>query len=464
MPSAIEPVLMLLGLNHRAAPITLREALAVSPDRLQVALEELYAYLAQSEPASGLKQKESLRTGGRLELALLSTCNRHEIYLSTQEPGSMQERLESWLASKAGVSPQKVNEVCYCLQGEAAARHLLRVACGLDSLVVGENEIQGQVRAAYEAARSAGTAGAQLAAVFQAAVRSGKRVRCETELGQVRRSLACMVVDLARQTIGDLHYRTALIIGAGKISTLAAQALVRAGLRCVLVANRTYQKACKLAHTLGSLNAQAVHFDALQQALKEADIIICSTSAPHLVLHEAMMAQAMKQRTGGESLLVADLALPRDVDPRIGNIPGVRLVNLDDLEELVSQNYSLAAAVRSAAEGIVQQELDRYIDWLQARQVAPLIQALHAQAQMICEQQVSMTLRRMGPLSREQEAQLHTMAEAIASHLLHEPIARLKSANQNKTENSTAHREDLSQVVEMLFGLHDSINESTSRR
>lgn len=442
------PMLLMLGLNYRAAPIALREALAISPERLQAALVELRDYLA--EPG--------------VELAILSTCNRHEIYLGTKDPCGMRERLETWLSGRSGISQHKLAEVLYCLQGESAARHLLRVAAGLDSLVVGESEIQGQVRTAYETARAAGTAGTHLSAVFQAAARSGKRVRCETELGQARRSVACMVVDLARQIMGDLHSRTALIIGAGKISTLAARALVQAGLHCVLVANRTYQRACELAQTLGR-SARAVHFDALQQVLQEADIIICSTSAPHLVLYEAMVAQAMKQRTSRE-LLVADLALPRDVDPRVGNIPGVRLVNIDDLEDLVILNYPLAASVRSAAEGIVQQELDCYQEWLQARRVAPLIEALRAQARVICDQQVSLTLRRMGSMSREQEAQLHKMAEAIASHLLHGPITRLRSASQDKLQNSSISHEDLSQIVEMLFGLHeagDPVDEIASR-
>jgi glutamyl-tRNA reductase len=213
---------------------------------------------------------------------------------------------------------------------------------------------------------------------------------------------------------------------------------------------------------LGSLKAQAVHFDSLQQVLPEADIIICSTSAPHLVLHEEIVAQAVKGRSGRE-LLVADLALPRDVDPRIGSIPGVHLVNIDDLEELVILHDPLAASVRSAAEHIVQQELDRYTEWLQARRVAPVIQALHAQAQTICDHQVSLTLRRMGSISREQEEQLRKMAAAIASHLLHEPIARLKSASQDKTERSLIRNEDLSQIVETLFGLHDPVDEGASR-
>jgi glutamyl-tRNA reductase len=449
-----EPVLMLVGLNHRVAPITLREALAVPPDRLPGALEALRAYLAQPEPASMVGQKATRCAVSDLEVALVSTCNRYEIYLSTLDPCGVRERLESWLASRVGVPLHKIRDASYCLLGKAAARHLLRVAAGLDSLVVGENEIQGQVRTAYEAARMAGTAGAQLAAVFQASARSGKRVRCETELGQARRSVARMVVDLANQTIGDLQSHTALIIGAGKISTLAAQALVHAGLRCVLVANRTYQRAYKLAQTLGAANAQAVHFDALQQVLQQADIVICSTSAPHLVLHEAMVREAMNKRPG-RSLLVADLALPRDVDPRVGQIPGVSLANIDDLEELVFLHYPLAASVRSAAEDVVQQELDCYNEWLQARRVAPLIQALHAQADAICEHQVALTLRRMGPLSKEQEEQLRKMAEAIASHLLHEPITKLKAASQEKPEHSSARCEDFGQLVEMLFGLHE---------
>lgn len=439
------PELVLVGINHRVARLELRERLAVGVERLPLVLRDLTAQLhpAVTEPVNlGGEAADMLPA----EVVLLSTCNRTEIYLATTHPQWASLKIRDWLSAFADIPQQKLAGTLYQQRGEAAACHLLRVAAGMESLLPGENEIQGQVRRAFEASLQAGSAGAHLTALFQAALRAGKRVRAETGLGQTGRSLAKLVVDLAREICPDLRQQTALLIGAGKISSLAAQALVRAGLSCVLVANRTYPRACQLAASLGAERARAVHFDALPEGLASADIVICSTGAPHLVLHADLVRQALALRPE-RPLLVADLAVPRDVDPQIGLLQGVRLVDIDGLQELVQRRYPLAFTTRQAAEAIVQQEMCEYSEWRRVRRAAPLISALRAHADRICDQQVQHTLRRLGPLSPEQQQQVRRMAQAISAHLLHAPIAHLKSLTDDETVPG------FDQLVETLFDL-----------
>jgi glutamyl-tRNA reductase len=328
-------------------------------------------------------------------------------------------------------------------QGIEAVQHLLRVAAGLDSLILGESEILGQVRRASELARSAGTNGPILSALFQSAVKAGKRARSETAICRENLSLAGIVVELAEESLGPLAERTALIIGAGKISSITARALVKAGVRCVMIANRTYERAQKIAK---SLNGVAVHFDALHAALVQADIVICSTCAPHIVLHADEVAAAQQAR-GRRPLLVADLAVPRDADPQIASIPGVQLTNIDDLEALVKIRQPLTVSICRQVEAILQQELDAFLEWCAARRCASVIQALHGKAEDICEAEVRRTLRRLGPLSPRQERLVQAMGKAIAGRLLHEPTVRLRHAPEGGEGASFA------EVVQELYGL-----------
>jgi glutamyl-tRNA reductase len=232
-----------------------------------------------------------------------------------------------------------------------------------------------------------------------------------------------LVVELAQEIIGPLDDHTALLIGAGKISSLTARALTQAGLHCILVANRTFEHARKLA---ASLAGQAVHFEELPAHLVEADIVICSTGAPHTVLHTGQVRRAMAARPH-RALLVADLAVPRDADPEIAGIEGVRLVDIDDLDDLVQTRHPLAAATRQQAEEIVCQELECFKAWGEARRNAALICALQEQAKAIVDAQVGKTLRRLGDLTPEQCEAIEMMGKAIASQLLHEPIRKLKN-------------------------------------
>ncbi|MCX7670993.1 MAG: glutamyl-tRNA reductase [Anaerolineae bacterium] len=429
--------LLLLGLNHTIAPVEVRERLAFGRERLAVALVELHSLLAADACACD---------DAAPEVVILSTCNRTEVYAWAAE--GAEGALRRFLAARSGLDEPTLCGYLYARCGDDAAHHLMRVAAGLDSLVIGENEILGQVKEAYEAAHAALTTGPVLSTLFRLAIQAGKRVRSETAIGRAALSVGTIVVEMAQEAFGSLADRTALLIGAGKMSSIAGQALVRAGLRCVLVANRTYERAERLAAALGG---RAVRFDALIENLAAADIVICSTGAPHLVLHADDVRRALQLRpqpsAASFQLLVVDLAVPRDADPAIAAIPGVRLADIDDLEALVRANHPLAVAVRQAAEGIVTEELEGFRDWLAARCCAPLIQALRARADAICQAEVEKTLRKLGDLTPRQQEAIAAMARAIANKLLHDPIVHLKQPSDGHAPA------ELVRVAEALFGL-----------
>jgi glutamyl-tRNA reductase len=398
------PIFM-IGINHKMAPVEVRERLAFAPERAKSALYELVG-----------------NNGGIREAALLSTCNRTEIYVCSSDFIQAESQLHDFISRHAKLPIGQLQRLFYMAREDAAALHLMQVAAGLDSLVLGENEILGQVRSASELARSAATSGPFLSALFRYAIQAGKRARSETVMGQGNISVASVVVELAEQVFGPLKDRTALLIGAGKISSITARALVKAGLRCIMIANRTFAHAQKLAK---NLNGMAVHFDALEETLTQADIVICSTGAPHIVLHVDTVRKAQQARNQ-RPLLVADLAVPRDADPEIASIAGVRLTNIDDLGTVVKTSHPLAVSVCQEVEQIVRQELESFCQWAYARRCAPIIQALHHKAENIYQAEVEQTLRRLGPLSPHQAHLVEAMGKAIVGKLLHEPTTCLR--------------------------------------
>ncbi len=429
METTSHPLILMVGLNHKVAPVDVRERLAFGAECVPQAYHEL---LNRGRDDEGIIE----------EAVILSTCNRTEVYVQANEFEQAEVRLQEFLARHGGLTVEQLRRMVYMRCGEEAALHLMRVAAGLDSLVLGENEILGQVRSASEMAQEAGASGAILSALFRFAIQTGKRARNETEIGRAEISVASVVVELAEQAFGPLNERTALLIGAGKISSITARALVRAGLRCIMVANRTFARAQKLAQTL---NGTAVHFDALDESLARADIVICSTGAPHIVLHAETVAKAQEAR-GNRPLLVADLAVPRDADPQIASLPNVRLANIDDLESVVT-SHPLAVSVFETVEVIVRQELDNFCQWCAARRCASVIQALHAKAENICRSEVEHTLRRMGPLTPRQQELMQAMGKAIVGKLLHEPTVRLRELPRGEDVSSYI------EVVQELYGI-----------
>jgi len=419
--------LLAVSLSYRSAPVELREKLAFPPDRLAFALNEMRHALASSSS----------------EIVLLSTCNRTEVYAFAADPPAAQDRLLACLAQHAHLDASQLAPACSFMRSRQAALHLLQVASGLDSLVIGEQEILGQVKLAFEAAQAAGTCGAWLSALFRSAIQTGKRVRTETEIGRTSLSIAAIVVELSQQILGSLDHCTALLVGAGKISSMTARALAAAGLSCILVANRTFERAQKLA---ASLAGQAVHFDQLPRYLAQADIVICSTGAPHTVLHTPAVQEAMATRPA-RPMLVADLAVPRDVDPEVAQIHGVHLCDIDDLDHLVRAHHPLAASTRSRAEEIAQEELACFEIWIENRRNADLICALNRHANRIVQAQVQKTTCKLGDLTPRQQQAIEKMGLAIASQLLRQPIQHLKTYPENPTGAQ------LEEMIHELFGI-----------
>ena len=442
--------ILVVGANHKIATVEVRERLAFSPEQTLTALRQIVAPPQETNYSNGSDEVQS-------EAIILSTCNRTEVYVCAGHSSSNTEKglppandsgaetmVRQFLSRYSQLPLEALGRTLYVYRGLEAAHHLLRVTTGLDSLVIGENEILGQVKDAYEIAHAAGTTGPMLSALFRYAVQAGKRVHTETDIGRAALSMATIVVELAEEMFGSLVDRTALLLGAGKMSSMTARALVKAGLHCILVANRTYERAQKLAKNLGG---RAVHFDALPQGLVEADIVICSTGAPHTVLHVADVQAATTARLE-RLLLVVDLAVPRDADPEIGQLPGVRLTDIDDLEALVRANHPLMMAVRQAAEAIVAEELADFKAWGEARLSVPLIRALRTRADAICQAELRRTLPRLGDLTPQQQRAIEAMGQAIVNKLLHEPIVHLKNPPPGIS------RSDYADLAQSLFALN----------
>ena len=304
-----------------------------------------------------------------------------------------------------------------------AARQLYRVTSGLESMIVGEAEVQGQVKRAYEAALEAGTTGPMTNRLFTAALQTGKRVRTETAIGAGRVSVSTVAVDLARDTVGDLRDREVLIIGAGETSELTAQALADQGVQTIFVANRHADRARSIAERFGG---RVVSLDALPHQLRTADIVVSSTSSPHPIVGAEELGAVIAMRD--QPLLLIDIAVPRDIDPDCAEIDGVTLYDMDDLQAVVARNLGVRESERDAAEAIVEDEINRFARWLGQLDVLPTIAALRAHGDEIAAQVVAENAGRWESASPRDLARVDAMSRAIVSRLLHEPTIRLKSS------------------------------------
>jgi glutamyl-tRNA reductase len=434
-----------LGLNHKSAPVEVRERLALSPSRLAQALRTL----------RGLP--------GISEAAILSTCNRAEFYVAGDEAAVAQ--LEAFLCEQAqGAS---IQPHLYRFEGGESARHLFRVASGLDSLVLGESEILGQVKSALAQSREAGTCGPVLDEALRRAIACGKRARTETGIGRGALNVGSAAVELARQIFGPLQGHTVLILGAGKMSALTAQHLVSSGARRILVANRTYARAQELARTFSdeatrgeaaprprqvlagipNADARAVSWEEFPARLVEADIVISSTRAPHLILTPEHIAPAMRARLG-RPLFLIDIAVPRDIDPRVNALEDVYLYDIDDLSAVVESNRAGRAVEAARAESIVDEEAASWQKWLRGRGSSPVASALAQHAQQVRDREVEAALANLGHLSERDKATVAALGRALSSKLLHAPLRHLR-------EGALEHPDD-AQAIARAFKLAPS--------
>lgn len=401
--------LTVLGISHQTAPLEVRERFAFAPAEATRALVSL-------------REEWGIR-----EAVLLSTCNRTELYVHGDDARGV-EVGRTLLATKGGIEVREPAPYLYQRRSVHAVRHLFRVSGGLDSMVVGEAEIQGQVREAYELAREAPLdppmAGAVLHRLFQTALSVGGRIRSETSLGEGSASVASVAVELARKIFGRLRGRRVLILGAGETAELTVEALSRMGVHGVVVANRTFERAEELARRLGG---RATRFEGLTSALRDADIVVASTAAPHPVLGRDAIREAFPEGPDGP-LLVVDIAVPRDVAPEVGDEPNVFLYNIDDLQNIVDLALERRGDAIPAAETIVREETEAFRRWLASREVAPLIRDFRGRSRALADAELERILEALDHLPEEDRKKVREFSHRLLGKLLHEPTVRLREA------------------------------------
>jgi glutamyl-tRNA reductase len=403
--------LLAIGASHKTASLALRERLALPEGRAASLVGEL------------------VRSGEVLEAVAISTCNRTEIYLAATDPVEAESLALSALARQAGIRPTELLGNLYSLRGGDVVRHLFSVASGLDSMIVGEAEIQGQVKRAYELALVEGTTGPVTNRLFRDALGAGKRARTETGIGRSRVSVSTVAVELAAQTLGELSERNVLVIGAGENGELTARALADRGVRTIFVANRRYDRAIGLAARFGG---EAVRFDDLPELLVHADIVVACTASPHQIVGREELATVLEERDG-RPLLLIDIAVPRDIDPAVRGLPGIALYDMDDLQHAVARNMSGREAEAAKATAIVEQEAQRFEQWFSSLEVVPTIAALRERADEIVAQVMRENEQRWESLSDADRSRIELMARAVASRLLHEPTLRLKESGGDRS-------------------------------
>jgi glutamyl-tRNA reductase len=396
--------LLLLGLSHRTAPLELREAVALTEGRAAGAMAEL-----AGEPSIS-------------EVSTLSTCNRTEIYLLARGAVEAESLALSVLARQAAIGPTGLAPHLYSLKNSQAARHLFRVASGLESMVIGEVEIQGQVRRAHELALVEGSSGPILNRLFQSALTAGSRVREKTAISRKGVSVPSVSIELAELAIGDLKGKRAVVVGTGETASLVGRALSARGTSMVFVANRHFDKALELAERFGG---EAARMDQLSTHLASADVVVCATNSPHHVIEVEDLAFRSQKSEPGQLLLI-DLAVPRDISPDCRDQQGVILHDVDDVQRQVERNSGVREAETHEAGLIIDAEIERFESWQASLEVMPTVAALRRFADQLVDQVLDENRNRWGDLSKEDRERVEAMARALASRMLHSPTMRLK--------------------------------------
>ncbi len=394
--------LFVLGLSHWQTPLEVRESVAFTREELPQAL---------------LALKDALGGG-----VIVSTCNRTEIYVTGENACDVHDKLNELLMHRLPPQAGHTSSAFYFYEHEEAVCHLFRVTSGLDSQILGESEVLGQVRDAYGASVGQGCAGGVVSRVFHHALRVGRRARRETAIGDNALSIGSAAVELARRTIGDLGRASAAVVGAGEAGKLVAQALRYRGVGRMELLNRTLSRASEAA---AELEAYARPLTDLPEVLSTADIVVSSTDSHDMLLSRDTVAEAVRSRNGSP-LVIVDIAVPRDADPAVGDIPGVTLLDLDDLESVSRANRDERGQEVDAVERIIDEEMLRFRDWWESRSLDPSIARLEAHAEALRLGEVAKTLRQMPHLGQDEVERIEAMSRAIVRKLLHNPISALK--------------------------------------
>jgi glutamyl-tRNA reductase len=417
--------LLAIGVSYKTAPVEVRERLALPEARAASFIRDLRG-------AAGVQ-----------EVVSISTCNRTELYVVVGDPVEAEGRVLSMLSSQAGIRPTELAPSIYAHRNCEAARHLYRVTAGLESMIVGEAEIQGQVKRAYDAALENQSTGPLTNHLFKAALTAGKRVRHETAIAERQLSLPAVAVALARELLGPtLVGRSVVIVGTGETSELTARALADSGATTVFVASRRRDRAMSLARRYGG---RSVSFDELPVALEQADIVVAATASPHLLLEARELSEVMEGR-GARPLLLIDLAVPRDIDAACAEIAGVSLYDIDDLEAVIARNRSVRQAEARKAEGIIEQEIKQFAAWLGSLEVLPTITSLRSRATEIAEQVIQENDGKWESASARDLSRVEALARSIVNRLLHEPTTRMRELRDDRVHARMA-------LVRELFGL-----------
>lgn len=418
------PELLTLGISHKTAPLALRERVAMTEGRVATVLRELI-------------ECSEIR-----EAAAVSTCNRTELYLCVGDEVEAESAGLAALATQAGIQPTELAGRLYALRSEEAARHLFRVAAGLESVVLGEAEIQGQVRRAYELALVDGASGPLLNHLFRAALHAGGRVRSETTIGRRGVSLSSVAVELAEETLGGLDRARVLLVGAGETAEIVARALAKRGASTAYVANRHRDRAEALAERHGG---EAMSLEQIPERLSETDLVITATLSPHHVIESGQLEAAVPRRSG-RPLVLIDLAVPRDLDPGCSTVEGANVFDIDDLQRVVERNSAGRAGDLDGAEQVVESEVARFRDWMDALQVVPTVAALRQRADAVVREVLEQNESRWEGLTDADRVRLEALADAVTKRLLHEPIRRLKLGDETEAQVKAT-------VLRDLFGL-----------
>ncbi|MDK2821233.1 MAG: glutamyl-tRNA reductase [Clostridia bacterium] len=424
-----------VGLNHRTAPVEIREQLAYTRHDLPVVMKELRNYSSVNG------------------CVILSTCNRTELYITCNTEADGIAAGKTFLSNSCRLNLEELEKFLYTFNTPHTVCHLFRVSAGLDSMILGEDQILAQVAEAYEIARESGTTNNVLNTLWQQAISVGKRVRTETRIDSNAVSISYAAVELARQVFDrKLEGKTILVIGAGKMSTLAARYLKDNGVTSVLVSNRSYDRAVALANSIGG---RAIRFDLLEEYLKRADIVISCTAASHYILRREQIAKICSERDG-RPLMLVDIAVPRDIEPEVRSLPGIKLYDIDDLQKVVLDNLEERKVAARQAEGIISVEIDEFFQWFGSLYAVPTIVALKKKAESIKKSELTKAFNRLGDLTSREQKIISSLANTILNKFVHDAVINLKEAAL------TPEGHVYTKALQKLFNL--SVEEDLSRQ
>ena len=415
--------ILVVGLNHKTAGVDVREKLAFNGPKLEEGLQRIKTIPYVKEAV------------------ILSTCNRVEMYANVDNPQKAYESIKDFLSEFHGIERDSLETALYTHEDTNAVKHIFRVASSLDSMVVGEPQILGQIKDAFEFSLQKKTTGILLNKLMKKAISVAKRIRTETKIAENAVSISFAAVELAKKIFTDLATKSFMLLGAGDMAELAARHLTNSGVRDVIVANRTYETGCELAR---EFSGRAVKFEDFMQEMVHTDIVICSTGASKYVLMKEQMQKVMKERRQ-KPVFIIDISVPRNIDPEINNIDNVYLYDVDDLHGIIDTNKLERQKEAEKAEGIIEEEIETFQKWLASLDAVPTIVALRDRADAVKKEEIEKILNKLPALGEKEREAVEYMANAIINKLIHPPTAALKEDSED--------RDILIAAIRKLYGL-----------